>query len=226
MAASNQDPRASAAKADVPAPCLLYTYLGRVSSRGGRELERALAVKVSTSGKPEVYLTADQWSQLADPAKAIRTTDLWKKHFESWAKTAGDRATKAALASFQPVAKAFVDERTASLKQEQQGQQEWLRKRSQEITGTGVATAVQLGLFDAAKGPDGKRPAAWQTLDDPAERLAAFASDGNQTPSKRSEADGVLRIYRQRMAILENLLAVAEPEVIPLGVLMLMPEKG
>ena len=226
MAASNQDPRASAAKADVPAPCLLYTYLGCVSSRGGRELERALAVKVSASGKPEVYLTADQWSDLADPAKAIRTTDLLKKHFESWAKVAGDRAAKAALASFQPLAKAFADERTATLQQEQQGQQEWLRKRSQEITGTGVATTVQLGLFDAPKGPDGARPAAWQTLADPAERLAAFASDGNQTPSKRSEADGVLRIYRQRMAILENLLAVAEPEVLPLGVLMLMPEKG
>jgi len=39
------DPRVSAAKADVKQPTLLYTYLARISSKVGRELEQVIAVK-------------------------------------------------------------------------------------------------------------------------------------------------------------------------------------
>jgi len=225
MASSGQDPRASATKADVSEPALLYTFLGRVSSRAGRELERVLAVRLSNSDAPRVYLTAEEWCHLADPAKAVRTTDLWKKHFEPWANGAHQRASEAALASFRPVAKAFCEERRKSLQQERQGQEEWLRRRVQEITGDAAKYEPSLldGLESATAAP--ARP-AWQSIDDPAERLAAFASDGNQPPSKRSEADGVLRIYRQRTAILDSLQTLADPEVIPLGLLMLVPEGG
>ncbi len=111
------------------------------------------------------------------------------------------------------------------LEREREAQQEWLDGRAQEITGTGVARAVQRELFDEPAGGDGKGPpqAPWQTIEDPAERLAAFASDSHQPPSKRSEADGVLRIRRQRTGIFDSLTALGEPEIIPLGVLMLLP---
>ena len=59
---------------------------------------------------------------------------------------------------------------------------------------------------------------------DPEQRLAAFGSDGGQSPAKRSEADGVLRIHEKRKKILDALLALGEPQLVPLGVLMLMPE--
>jgi hypothetical protein len=150
--------------------------------------------------------------------------DLWKKHFESWADEAHQRAAEAALACFRPVAKAHVKERERALKQERQDQDEWLRKRAEEITGTGATTAIQPTLFDA-QDPAGHRLPAWQTIDAPANRLASFATDGNQPPAKRSEADGVLRIYRQRMAVLDSLSALGDPEVIPLGVLVLVPDK-
>jgi hypothetical protein len=66
--------------------------------------------------------------------------------------------------------------------------------------------------------------ASWQTLSDPAQRLAAFYHDGSQHPARRAEADGVLRLYRQRREDLEARLALGEPEVIPLGLLMLIPD--
>jgi hypothetical protein len=227
MAAKGQDPRASAAKADVSEPTLLFTFLGRISSRGGRELERVMAVRIGAAGETEVYDTAESWAEMTDPQKAIRTTDLWNDHFEGWGDGARQQATQAALEGFRPIAEAFIEQRTESLQREREAQQEWLNRRAQEITGTGVTEGRQLGLFDEPTGGDGKGPppAPWQTIEDPAERLAAFASDSNQPPSKRSEADGVLRIYRQRTGILDSLTALGEPEIIPLGVLMLIPEE-
>jgi superfamily II DNA or RNA helicase len=227
MAKEGQDPRASAAKADVPEPTLLYTFLGRVSSQAGRELERALAVKVTASGATEVYDTAEYWAALADPAKAIRTTELWENHFKDWGDYVRSAAEEAALAGFKPLAKAFVAERTKSLDAERQSQQQWLQKRSDEITGSQRTTEVQRELFNASSGSAAEGPPsyAWLAINDPAERLAAFASDSHQAPSKRSEVDGVLRIYRQRIGILDNLAALGKPEIIPLGVLMLIPEE-
>jgi hypothetical protein len=61
-------------------------------------------------------------------------------------------------------------------------------------------------------------------MTDPSERLAAFARDRSQRPSQRSEADGVLGIFRKRTRALEMLMDLRPPEVILLGVLMLVPE--
>ena len=54
--------------------------------------------------------------------------------------------------------------------------------------------------------------------------MAAFGSDGGQSPAKRSEADGVLRIHEKRKKILDALLDIGPPQIVPLGVLMLVPE--
>jgi superfamily II DNA or RNA helicase len=225
QAAQGQDPRASAVAADVPEPRLLYTFLGRISSRGGRELERVLAVQAGPSGETVVYESPDQWSHLADPKHAIRTTDLWKKHFASWSATAADCARQAAADCFRPIAEDFAKERRKSLAAEQEAQKQWLVKRAEEISGKSSGE-VQLGLLNQpkARSGDGSSPPAWWSTSDPEKRLAAFGSDANQTPAKRSEADGVLRIHAKRQKILDALLDLGQPQVVPLGVLMLVPE--
>lgn len=224
-AAQGQDPRASAVRANVPEPRLLYTFLGRVSSRGGRELERVLTIEVGPSGQSAVHDSFDQWSHLADPEQAIRTTDLWKNHFASWATTAADGAREAAAGCFRPIGEGFIQERSKSLAAEQEAQQQWLAKRAEEITGK-AGGEVQLGLLVQPKSPSGDGPSrpAWWSVSDPEKRLAAFGSDADQSPAKRSEADGVLRIHAKRKKILDALLDLGQPQVMPLGVLMLMPE--
>lgn len=226
-AAHSQDPRASAVRADVPEPQLLYTFLGRVSSRAGRELERALAVQVTASGQTQVFDAAEGWSHLADPEKAIRTTDLWENHFAAWSAKGADCARQAAATCFKPIAEAFVSERRKSLRAEQEAQEQWLAKRAEEITGKKEGL-VQRDLLDRPSGGSTDSPPRppWQSISDPLQRLAAFGSDGTQPPAKRSEAEGVLRLHEKRGKILDTLLALGEPEVIPLGVLMLIPEAG
>ena len=226
MAQAGQDPRASAVIADVPEPTLLFTFLGRISSRAGRELERVLAVKVTPQGTPECYPTADQWTPLADPSRAVRTTDVFKNHFEHGFTEASRQARQAAEVGFRPLAEAFVRERLDDLRQEQTRQHEWLRLRAGELMGEPRLQPVQTELFDpfVQEGPPMMEQPIWATLTDPVEQLAAFAADPTQPVRTRSEADGVLRIHRQRLSALEARLALGTPEVQPLGVLMLIPE--
>lgn len=224
-AQAGQDPRASAVAANVKVPTLLYTFLGRVSSGAGREFERVLAVKLPADGEPEVYGTADQWLSLADPARAIRTTEVWTRHFASWAVDAADRTQKLAEEGFCSSAEAFIHERRRALEAERSQQEEWLRLRAEEITGTIAPQPVQIGLFaPSTTALAGEQRPTWSSILNPAERLAAVAADPLQPPSRRSEADGVLRIHRQRLSDLEARLALSPAEVVPLGVLMLVPE--
>ncbi|SHJ80657.1 helicase-related protein [Desulfofundulus thermosubterraneus] len=224
-AKQGQDPRVSAVKADVSGPTLLFTFLGRVSSSGGREFERVLAVLVNQAGETQFYDSAESWSHLVDPAKAVRTTELWKRLFESWAGEAEVRAKEVANAGFKPIAEGFIAERKRALQRERADQNEWLQRRAEEITGTtGRPVWVQISLFDQAPATDTTSAPAWQKINDPVKRLAAFHMDRNQPPAARSEAEGVLRIYKQRMNFIDSLLDLREPEIIPLGLLMLIPE--
>jgi superfamily II DNA or RNA helicase len=230
-AASGQDPRASAAKAGVTEPALLYTFLGRVSSGQGRELERVIAVRVARGRTPEFIASPSDWTSLADPARAVRTTGLWKAHFEDWAAPAEAEAKSAAASGFRPLAEAFTSERRATLEREKAAQAEWLARRAEEITGAVANETVrQAELFDLGRDNSSSEPdavsAEWAGLRDPAERLAAFHSDRSQRPGQRSEAEGVLRINKERVEALERLLDLRPAEVIPLGVLMLIPEAG
>ena len=65
--------------------------------------------------------------------------------------------------------------------------------------------------------------ASWQVSDDPAERLAGYATDGRNPPAQRREADGVLRLLRSRQQELEQRAQVRTLEPQPLGLLMLVP---
>ena len=220
-----QDQRVSAVRAKVPEPQLLFTFLGRVNSLAGRELEKVLAVKVAEGGEHEFYESADAWSSLADPGAGIRTTDLWKTHFASWGVSAQEQALAAARSGFAPSAKQFIDERKKALKRELANQQDWLKKRAEEVAGESATSGLTQGsLFDSSEAAPAATTSAWRTIADPQERLAALHSDREQPAAARVEADGVLRIYGQRMSALNRLLDLREPEVVPLGVLMLIPE--
>ena len=145
--------------------------------------------------------------------------------FRAWAPAAADGAQQAAAACFRPIAEGFASERKLTLQAEQEAQQQWLAKRAEEITGRADGQ-VQLGLLDqpASRSGDGSPSPAWWSITDPEKRLAAFGSDGGQPPAKRSEADGVLRIHEKRKKILDALLDLGQPQIVPLGVLMLIPE--
>jgi len=222
---ANQDPRASVAKANEPT--LLFTFLGRVSSRNGREFERVLTVKTTREGGTVLMTAASEWSSLANPGKAVRTTGIWDEHFKDWHEQAQDRATQSAAKGFKPLAEQFTDDRGKSLKSEHNAHKEWLKKRAEEITGSVVSVSSRQGeLFrsDGDEGTSDTAPAEWASITDPSKRLAAFSSDRAQRPSQRSAAEGVLQLFRQRTLALERLMDLRPPEVILLGVLMLVPE--
>jgi hypothetical protein len=184
-----------------------------------------LAVKVTAKGDCEFYDSPDDWSALTDPTSAIRTTDLWRTHFGSWGPQAQDQALSVARTGFTPLAKQFVDDRRKALQREQANQSDWLKKRVEEVTGRATTPAsVQVSLFDPIESRQAPATPAWQSVTDPQHRLAAFHADRQQPASARAEAEGVLRIYEQRTSYLNRLLDLRGPEIIPLGVLMLIPE--
>jgi superfamily II DNA or RNA helicase len=219
------DPRVSAVEADVSEPTVLFTFLGRLSSRSGRELERVLAASVTATGVPTLHDTPAQWSPLADPARAIRTTEVWSQHFASWWQNAAERARQCAEAGFAPVAGGFACEWRTLIADERARQYEWLGERAGEIVGAVAMTPAQPGLFDQASqepAANDARP-AWSAATEPGERLAGFAADRTQSPARRGEAESVLRIHRQRLGALDARLALGELELLPLGALMLVP---
>jgi superfamily II DNA or RNA helicase len=219
-----QDARVSAVKGAVVEPTLLFTFLGRVTSRSGRELERVLAVEVTGKSNPKFYGAAAEWTQLADPAKAIRTTDIWKKHFEKSSGAAKEKALAAASAGFAPLASVFTENRRRSLEAERKNLDDWVKRRAEEVTGSGgVAREVQLGFLSDSDEATTAAP-AWNRVADPVQRLAGFHLDRNQTSSARFEAEGVLRIYEQRQRTLDSLLDLQTLEPVLLGLLMIVPE--
>ncbi|MEA5540353.1 helicase-related protein [Limnoraphis robusta Tam1] len=217
---AEQDPRVSAVLADVDQPTLLLTYVGRILSDSGREFERVVAVEFPQTGKPKFLPKAEQWLKFADRQKAIKTAKVWENHFHALWEAGLEGGQRAVESGFQPLAETFVGEFQANLEEEQSRLKEWLDLRHQEILPLEAIASQQLGLFDAVPVSE---PPSWTTLDDPLEKLAAFSVDPSQPPKLRSEADGVLRLYHQRQQDLENRLHLHPLEIVPIGVLMLVP---
>jgi len=223
-----QDQRVSAVKADVAAPQLLVTFLGRVSSGKGREFERVLAVRMGKAGCIQCCTSSNEWRSLADPDNGISTRDVWKKRFADWGDSARAAAMTIALDAFTPMAAEFTSSRGKDLEDEKKRQQEWLAQRCEEITAAAGAEPpeAQPGLFDDKTAPVPKQD--WRRMKDPFGKLSAFASEraGEATFGKyRREAETVLRIYRKRIADLNAHLNLAAPEVHLLGLLMIVPAK-
>jgi superfamily II DNA or RNA helicase len=220
---AGQDHRVSAVRLPVTKPELLFTFLARIMSGAGRELERVLAVRFPKDGVPEVLPEADQWNQIADVQRGIRTADVWNRQFSSWAEVSDRTCRDAAATHFKAMAAEFSAGHSTALKKELADLEDWLAVRAKQITGDPRAVAVQTGLFEKGESKVATQ-AAWMAVADPAERLAKFHNDSSQRHASRSEADGVLRLYNKRADDLRNRMRLSEPEIIQVGLLMIVPE--
>ncbi|HMP75055.1 MAG TPA: helicase-related protein [Kiritimatiellia bacterium] len=218
------DIRISAVGLDIPKPALLLTFLGKVNSRAGREVERVLAVKVDGQGKPSFHAEAAEWMDWIRKGTPIPVKDLWERHFStSWVPSI-EEAQVLARTEFTPLARAYADALQQDLKKEAADLEKWLAQRAEDITGEEAQAAEQQELFGTEK--NAKRPTpAWRTLKDPRERLAGYVADASCPAAKRHEADGVLRLLAKRLDALHARQNLDAPEIIPLGMLMLIPHK-
>jgi superfamily II DNA or RNA helicase len=218
-----QDQRVSVVKGPVHEPTILYTFLGRVTSRAGRMYEQVIGALASNSGDMVFFESAEKWLSYADINRAIRTTEIWEKHFASWAGDAQNKAATFALNNFTPIGDTFIKDKERALQKEQQTQEDWLGQRADEITSSQIVTAVQVDIFNQ---DTANKHANWQTITDPAKRLAAFHGDKGQPAGRRSEAEGVLRLYQKRIDHIKALLAMHKPEVTTIGMLLIVPENN
>lgn len=212
------DRRVGVAGFDESEPAVLFTFVARVASGAGPELERILAVLVRRGGSATPFIDPDAWSALASPGRALPPAGAWNRVFAPWADGTAERARAIAEAAFAPVSDTFGMSHVEELGRERGALRYWLRGRCDEITGA-AAPPAQPGLFgdEAASAP------AWTSLSDPAARLASFAI-ANGTPVKaRREADGVLRLFKRRLEDLDRRARLEAPTVELLGMLLLVP---
>lgn len=210
------DRRVSAARIDEPEPGLLVTFLGRVQSRAGRELERVIAVRVSREGEPLVMLDHEQWAPLTSPERHVNPAGKWKLHFASWAEPRRALSAEHARDAFDGLVDAWRADYEADLMRERSELEAWLRQRADQIV---PKFDRQLGLDETRDVP------AWALATDPLDRLSAFADDATQRRADRGEAKTVVKLALDRRARLEARADLAPPELLPLGLLMLVPEE-
>lgn len=215
-----QDRRVSAARYDGTQAALLCTFLGRVTSKSGREYEQVVAVKIDRAGNCEVCLSPKDWLEPLR-GKAISTKDVWKDNFADWGEAAQQTAIRAARDAFSSVGNEFTKTRLAELRREQNQHDVWLREAATQIIGDAEADPAPT-LFDGDQAFRKSMP-VWRTSSDPKERLSSFATDKSNSRERRNQAETILRAYERRISDLAERIQLSEPEIIPLGLLMLVP---
>lgn len=88
------DHRATAVTGDDNISCLLLTFLCSITTKKKKLYEKVLAVKIDKNEHVQTFLSPEEWLKYADPAKAIRPTDMWDRYFLSWGDTAIETAKK------------------------------------------------------------------------------------------------------------------------------------
>lgn len=210
------DSRAAVVKAAVAEPTLYCTFMARVNSGAGREFERVVAVRLSASTQPTFCDEPSEWLRLASLDLAVSPAGVWEKQFAPWASAQLDSARKLAAEAFESAGRAVIQEATDSLGRERTELDRWLAERVREIT---PAAPAQPDLFSGTPA-HATRPAPTG----PAERLAAICADTTQHARLRGQADALLRLYRQRLDRLALRSQFSPPEVVPLGLLMVIPD--
>jgi len=213
------DRRVSAASGDKDQPEALYTFVGRLTSGAGRELERVIAVHVRRDGELTAYTAHAEWARWTEPSRAVATQGVWKKLFASWLPKQRDAAEQAAREAFASIADEYRGEFSAELDAERINIESWLRQRSRQICGE-PRRAVQASLFERTELED---EPPWARLDDGVERLTTFSIDKRAPVHLRSEADTVVRLYKHRIDLLARRNELAAPLVAPLGLLLIVP---
>jgi hypothetical protein len=179
---------------------------------------------VPRNGPPQVIDSSEEWLALADVTNGINTRDVWVNHFAAWAGDTESAAASAGTRHFQPIAADFLNRRRIELRRDRERLLEWFEARSREIIGDRGQLAVQID-FLARRSANATQPATanWAGISDPLERLAGFASDGQQPISLRHEAQTLLTLLKKRREDLDAREALRESTVTTLGMLMLVP---
>lgn len=214
----SEDRRVSVAVADVAEPALLLTFLGRVESAQGRELERVVALRV-TASKTEALEDSRHWLHWLSDEATVDGKGVWKSRFEPWAPAKVATARGDAERMFEIFSNAWEERYREALDAERNELDSWLRARSEELTGK--VRATQTGLFEAREQASG-----WRSEKDAVTRLSGFATDGAQPIKARREAEVVLALHRKRLEQLERRGDLDAPQVTELGMLMLLPKGG
>ena len=196
------DRRVSAAKSKDGKKALVYTFLGRLDSRAGREFEKLVAVKVDETLAVEVFQD-DAW--MPAPADGIATRGLWEKEFQGWADRAQEVAFQKAQAVFAEQAAFAAARLKEQLEQERRDLEEWFAQRVNDLLGR---EAQALPLFQGVSA----RKA-------PVERLREFIA--LHKGRERSEAETLMNLFETRQAKLAEQLNLLNPVVSRLGILML-----
>jgi superfamily II DNA or RNA helicase len=204
------DRRVSAAYATDGRPAVVFTFLGRQHGRAGREMEQVLGVRVGEDLHPAVLENTADWLPEADAAAPSR--GMWERHFAAWGPQAQEKAGEAARTAFQKVAEKFARDHKRLLEEEQRRLDDWLKGRADEICGP--VTDQGLPLFDTIDTTEPRTPF---------ERLQQFFSRQQSGSKARAEAESVLRFYERRRGQLQERGELRDPEVVPLGMLMLVP---
>jgi superfamily II DNA or RNA helicase len=223
--AAGEDPRVSAIEAAVSAPEILFTFVARITSRAGREFERLLVVRSAEGTAPSVLPETENWLHAVDVANGVRTDGLWDRHFSSWGAAAMDQARSVAEPVFAPICTAIAEQLRLNANAERSRQLDWSASRAKEIIGDLTPQPLQEDMFNSPAAPQTVL-ADWATRTDPIERLAGFACDRSQPPRLRNEADSVIRIYRQRLDALDARAAILSAEILPVGMLMIVPRRA
>jgi len=214
------DPRISAVKAQVPTPQILFTFLGSISTKKEKIFEKVFAIKVDKNGDKEELFSPADWSRFIDITNALDPKDIWKKYFSDWGYQWKGKSLELASRVFKPFAERIIVKKKDQLEKEKENIVEWFSKRTQEITGKAIE-GVQLDLFENYADVE---KTSWSDITDPVERLTKFCQDKNVIRTKRSEAETLLRLYKNRMDDIRLLLSFEPPKVKPLGMLMIIPE--
>jgi hypothetical protein len=212
------DRRVAVVSGDGASAAILYTYLGRLQSGAGRELERVLAVRVAKGQPPKLVADYKEWDLAATAERAIPTAGVWDAYFRDWAKVSNPEALATATQAFLELATKYSKEHESNSATERMALSEWFRTREREICG---ARDAQVWLFD-----DNLIAAPrWKSLPD-GERLAAFAVDGTKSAKERSEAQTVISLQKKRAAELDGRARLEAPTMSPLGMLLITPTVG
>lgn len=218
------DPRASVVAGNVAVPTLICTFLARVNSGAGRELERVISVTITKGGQPSYSPDPTAWLGFATSEAAISPTGMWDKHFAPWIGGANDLTKKAGLAAavgFTDAGQTFVREARENITKERWELERWLTERTAELVPGAKTKTDEPALFDVKKAPAKAVPSRPST---PLEQLQAIGTDDTQSSRLRSEVDAALRIYRTRLQRLADRERLSDPEITPLGILMVVPQ--
>jgi len=135
------------------------------------------------------------------------------RYFKSWDKGCQASAASAAEPAFSEIAREFTKRHASDIAQEESDLLAWVKERTREVCGEAEGV-VQGDLFEQAGAP-AVLP-KWHSLPDSPDRLASFATDGSPVKA-RKEAEGVLKLYKDRSDRLHKRARLDPARLEPLG---------